>query len=96
MNDNDLSKTSIYTNQSASLKLTRKPELLERFGFSKTTLHTKISKKLFPPPISIGDRAVAWPSHELDLILSAMVAGKSDDEMRTLVADLVAKRKLAA
>jgi prophage regulatory protein len=96
MNHNNLSNPLINTVQSCNLKLIRKPELLERFGFSKTTLHTKISKEQFPPPIALGDRAVAWPSHELDLILSAMVAGKSDDEMRALVADLVAQRKLSA
>jgi prophage regulatory protein len=96
MTDNNLSKPPLNTIQSSCLKFIRKPELLERFGFSKTTLHTKISKEQFPPPVALGDRAVAWPSHELDAVLAAMVAGKSDDEMRTLVADLVAKRKLAA
>lgn len=70
--------------------------VLHQSALSKSTLYSKIQAGLFPPPCSIGARAVAWLQGEVDTVLAAMVAGKSDNEMRALVADLVAKRKLAA
>ena len=74
----------------------RKPEVLKRFGFSKSTLHNRINEGTFPPNCSIGCRAVAWISSEIDAVIAAMAAGKSDDELKALVANLVAQRQLAA
>ena len=47
------------------------------------------------PPISLGLRSVGWPQYELDALASARIAGKSEDEIRALVLDLVAARGLA-
>lgn len=71
----------------------RKPLVLDQFGIGKTTLHNRILDGLLPPPIPLGARSVGWLSHELDQVLAFMAAGKSDDEIRSLVAHLVSLRK---
>lgn len=45
------------------------------------------------PPIPIGDRAVAWPSHEVEAIINAQIAGKTPEEIKFLVKVLIEKRK---
>jgi prophage regulatory protein len=47
-------------------------------------------------PVKLGGRAVGWPEYEVEAILMARIAGKSDDEIRTLVAKLEADRRLEA
>ncbi|MEP7703502.1 AlpA family phage regulatory protein [Paraglaciecola sp. 25GB23A] len=78
------------------LIINRKPEVIKRLGISKATFHTRINQNLLPPPISLGQRAVGYLQHEIDAVIAAMVAGKSNAEVKLLVSDLVAQRKLAA
>ena len=72
--------------------LLRKPQVLRANGFSKSTLHNRINDGLYPPPISIGPRSVAWPSNEVESLINARIAGKTPDEIRLLVKVLVEKR----
>lgn len=74
------------------LTLSRQPSVLQTFTFKKSTLYNRIKEGLIVPPISLGGRSVAWPEHELQTILRAMCAGKSPDEIKLLVTELVAKR----
>lgn len=68
---------------------------LEVTGESRTGFYRKISVGLVPKPVSIGERAVAWPSDELDALNAARIAGKTPDEIRELVKRLEAARKTA-
>jgi prophage regulatory protein len=54
-----------------------------------------IQQGLFTPPVPIGARAVGWPAAELAMLNAARIAGKTDDEIRALVAKLEAARKVA-
>jgi prophage regulatory protein len=45
-----------------------------------------------PPGIALGIRSVGWPAHELDAIAAARISGKSEDEIRAIVRDLIAAR----
>ncbi|NQZ22028.1 MAG: AlpA family phage regulatory protein [Colwellia sp.] len=74
------------------LTLSRQPSVLKTFSFKKSTLYNRIQEGLIVPPVSLGGRSVAWPDHELQAILRAMCAGKSPDEIKQLVTELVAKR----
>lgn len=67
------------------MKLLRMPALREKSGHPTSTIYALIAKGLMPKPVTIGDRAVAWPEHEVDAIVAARIAGKSDDEIRELV-----------
>lgn len=78
-------------------QIIRRPKVLSRFGISNTHLHNQIHAGLMPPSISLGgERSVGWLEHELDAVLAAMVAGKSQDHIRALVGHLVDQRKNAA
>jgi len=75
------------------IKILRKPEVLKRTGYSKSTLHSRINEQLFVPAISLGGkRSVGWICHEVDAILLAMIHGKSREEIIKTVQMLVAQR----
>jgi prophage regulatory protein len=46
--------------------LLRIPTVIQRTGYSRASLYALIAKGEFPRPISLGARAVAWPSDEID------------------------------
>ena len=83
-------------NSNIRFQIKRKPLVLDQFGIGKTTLHSRIQEGLLPPPIPLGARSVGWLSSELDQVLAFMVAGKSHEDIRALVAHLVDQRKQAA
>jgi prophage regulatory protein len=62
-------------------------------GKARSTLYADISRGIFPPPVALGAKSVGWPASEVYTINAARVAGKSDAEIKQLVADLVARRK---
>jgi prophage regulatory protein len=55
----------------------------------------RVSQGLWTKPVSLGARAVGWPSDEVDVLNAARIAGKSDDEIRELVSKLEAARTVA-
>jgi prophage regulatory protein len=59
---------------------------------SHASIYTAIKEGLFTKPVAIGQRAVGWPSDEVQSINAARIAGKSETEIRGLVAWLHAKR----
>ena len=65
-------------------------------GLSRSTIYLRISQGLWTKPISLGARAVGWPSHEVASINLARIAGKTDEEIRALVVKLEAARKQVA
>ena len=75
------------------IKLVRKAEVLKYLGIKKSSLSNRIHDGLFPPPISMGLRAIAWAEHEVEQVIKATVAGKDDDYMKCLVKHIVKQRK---
>lgn len=74
-------------------KIQRRPEVLELLQISRSTLYKKIEQGLWPKPITLGLRAVAWLSTENEQILAAMIAGQSADEIKLLVQSIEDDRK---
>ena len=64
----------------------------EETGTAKSTVYLRIAQGLHTPPIKIGPRAVGWPSSEIAALNAARIAGKSDADIRSLVAKLVEAR----
>lgn len=79
-----------------NLKVIRKPEACDRAGLSNTSLFEQTKAGLFPPPISLGSRAVGFISHEIQAVISARSVGKSDDEIRQIVKALIKQREQSA
>ena len=71
----------------------RLPAVKSESGLSRSTIYLRISQKLWTKPVSLGARAVGWPSDEVAAINAARIAGKTDVEIRALVARLEAARK---
>ena len=74
-------------------KIQRRPEVLELLQISRSTLYKKIEQGLWPKPISLGLRAVAWLSTENEQVLAAMIAGQPANEIKLLVQSLEDNRK---
>lgn len=60
---------------------------------SKSTHYQHIKQGLMVEPVQQGAQSVAYPEHEIQAIIAARIAGKSDDEIRTLVANLHEQRQ---
>jgi len=71
----------------------RIPAVKHDSGLSRSTIYLRIAQGLWTKPVNLGPRAVGWPSDEVAAINAARIAGKSDNELRTLVAELEAARK---
>lgn len=73
----------------------RLPAVLRERGRSRSAHYLDIQEGLFTRPVSIGARAVGWPSDEVSTLNAARIAGKTDEQIRALVAELEAARKAA-
>ena len=77
-------------------RMVNRPEVLKMLQVSRSNLYLKIERGLWPKPIQQGERGVAWLSHENNQMLTAIIAGKSDAEIISLVKTLEAQRKTEA
>jgi prophage regulatory protein len=73
-------------------------QLIRRYGVialtarSKSALQLDEKAGLFCPPISIGDRAVAYIKHEVEVIIQARIESKTPDQIKALVQELISNR----
>ena len=74
----------------------RLPSVLRERGRSRSAHYLDIQQGLFTRPVLIGQRAVGWPADEVAALNAARIAGKSEEEVRALVAELETARKAAA
>lgn len=73
----------------------RLPAVLASTGYSRSTIYLRINQGLWPKPISLGARAVGWPEKEIGTMNAARIAGKTDAQLKTLVATLERNRQQA-
>lgn len=76
-------------------KLLRLTDVLNHIGLSSSSLYNRINDGTFPAPISLGARAVAWPEHEVQAIVSALIQERPKAEIAELVKSLIKQRKEA-
>jgi prophage regulatory protein len=75
------------------MKIFRMTEVKSQTGHrSHASIYAAIKAGLFTKPVPIGQRAVGWPSDEIDAINTARIAGMQEPEIRELVTRLHAKR----
>jgi prophage regulatory protein len=70
----------------------RRPAVEQLTGKSRTALYRYIRKGLFTKSVPIGGDRVAWSASEVAAINQARKAGKSEEEIKKLVAELEAAR----
>jgi len=75
------------------MQILRMPAVKGRAGHrSDASIYNAIRDGVFTTGVAIGQRAKGWPDYEVDAIISARIAGKSEAEIRDLVNRLHAKR----
>jgi prophage regulatory protein len=76
--------------------LLRLKKVLVHTGDSRSTHYLRIQQGLMTKQVSLGGGyAVAWPANEVAAIIHARIAGKSDEEIKTLV-KVLEQARLAA
>lgn len=73
-------------------KLLRIKSVVQLTGNSRPTIYLRQIQGLWPKPVRLGPRMVAWPANEVQAINDARIAGKSDEEIKSLVKALESKR----
>jgi predicted DNA-binding transcriptional regulator AlpA len=80
--------------------IVRKPELGAIDGLSNSARDREIRRGTYPAQVKLStdprSRAVGWILGEVLARRDAVIEGKSDEEVRKLVADMIAARKAAA
>jgi prophage regulatory protein len=75
------------------MSILRMPAVKAEMGHrSNASIYNAIRAGTFTRPVQIGERAVGWPSDEVNVLVAARIAGKSDEDIRALVTRLHAKR----
>lgn len=80
----------------SNIKLELENEARAKFMCGRSTWHAWQKKGLIPTGVKVGPRAVRYPVNEINAVVAARVAGKSDDEIKALVIRLVEERQVAA
>lgn len=75
------------------VKFIRINEVKAISGLKRSTLYAYISQGIFPSQIKLGERCVAWIESEILAINQARIAGKSAQEIKELVRQLIAQRQ---
>jgi prophage regulatory protein len=55
-------------------KLLRLPDVMRQTGLRRAAIYARIREGVFPPPVKIGKRAVAWPESEVQAWIAERVA----------------------
>lgn len=76
--------------------LLKDTEVAARLGMARSTIWECVRNGTLPKPIRRGEKWSRWPSAEIDTVEAAITSGASDDELRSLAAELVAARRRVA
>ncbi len=72
----------------SSVAILRRKQVEAETGYSRSTIYLRISQGLWTKPIRLGLRAVGWPLMDVRALNAARIAGRSDEQIRELVAAL--------
>ena len=64
-------------------KLLRLPDVMRQTGLRRAAIYARIREGIFPPPVKIGKRAVAWPESEVQAWIADRVADARESEVET-------------
>jgi prophage regulatory protein len=76
--------------------ISRLPTVIQETGYSRSTIYLRIAQGLWTKQVCLGPRCVGWPANEVAALNAARIAGKTDDDIRRLVVQLEAARKVMA
>ena len=64
------------TAESEPLRLLRLREVCRRTGKSRSEVYRRIAAGDFPQPVKVGERASAWPEHEVAAWIAGRIAAR--------------------
>ena len=64
------------TTQNEPLNLLRLREVCRRTCKSRSEIYRRIAAGDFPQPVKLGERAVAWPEHEVNAWIADRIAAR--------------------
>jgi prophage regulatory protein len=67
-------KITTESNSNMSRRLLRLKEVQHQVGLGRSSIYDKIKRGEFPAPISLGARAVAWPSEVVSAWIDERIA----------------------
>lgn len=71
----------------------RVQDICNKFGGqARSTVYADRAEGLLPEPVKLGNRAIGFPSDEIDRVMEARAAGASRDQLKELVKRLMAQR----
>ena len=76
-----------------NIQFIRSNEVHKILALGRTAVDCGIADGVIPPRISIGKRAAGFLKHELEAVIIARAAGRSDEAIRSLVTQLVLSRE---
>ncbi len=59
-----------------SERLLRLPAVLDRVGYKRSRFLDLVRQGVFPKPVKLGARAVAWPESVIDDLVKRLATGK--------------------
>ena len=71
-----------------ALKILRIKQIKAQTGLPNSTVYYHIQQGLFTRPIKLGERMSGWLESEVNAIMAARIAGKSETEIKALVQSL--------
>jgi len=60
-------------NESNSCRLLRLKSVISQTGLSRSTIERRIAAGLFPKPVRLGTRSIAWRAAEVDAWVNNLV-----------------------
>ncbi len=72
--------------------LLRPVQAANLLGSSTPTLYKHVKAGVCPAPVRFGPNSVAWLSHEIEAVIAARICGYSDDEIQSMVEDIIQQR----
>ena len=62
-------------------RLLRLPAVLDRVGLGRSRVYELIAEGRFPTPVKLSERAIAWPSDEVDAWITERIATRDAEAM---------------
>lgn len=64
------------TSNANPLTLLRLHEVCRRTGKKRSSIYRDIAAGIFPAPVKLGERASAWPEHEVNAWIAERIAAR--------------------
>ncbi len=73
-------------------KLLRMTDVTEMIGLKKSAVYKMVNDGVLTKPIKMGKKVSLWPDYEIQTIIDAIIENRNQDELKTLVNNLMESR----